>query len=173
MDLLPCPFCGANDPSLYSADASTAWIECGSCGAFGPTETGDSAGSVWNDRPKASDWLALAERLKVLIGVPSNQLEPFEGNLEASPISPWNELAPCPFCGGLHGAVRDGPVDYASCWSCRATGPPSQGMAVAAAAWNKRSSLSPEEIEVRAVVELLQKAFPPVEWISDLGEPLD
>lgn len=42
--LKPCPFCGSLDLDV------TQWIECNSCGAFGPSpsDTGDL--SAWNTR---------------------------------------------------------------------------------------------------------------------------
>ncbi|MBX9404765.1 hypothetical protein K5E40_03630 [Pseudomonas baetica] len=43
-DLAPCPFCGSSDLNVVQ------WIECNSCGAFGPTPGDDGDLSIWNKR---------------------------------------------------------------------------------------------------------------------------
>lgn len=171
--LRPCPFCGSRELELFALTADHAWVECRSCKAFGPSEADARHIRAWNERPEPSDWLALADRLKALLGVPLDQIEPFVGDLDTSPISLCNELGPCPFCGGLHGRVRDGPMDYASCWSCSAKGPPAAGMREAEAAWNTRVGQSNEELAAWSAASDLQRTWPPIERTSDCGQALD
>lgn len=45
-ELKPCPFCGENDLDV------TQWIECNTCGAFGPTPEENGDLSNWNRRPE-------------------------------------------------------------------------------------------------------------------------
>jgi Lar family restriction alleviation protein len=52
--LLPCPFCGAGNPSLQvNSHAGMSWVACSQCGIEAPSETGvsaDDAVNYWNRR---------------------------------------------------------------------------------------------------------------------------
>jgi Lar family restriction alleviation protein len=53
--LKPCPFCGENHTDLIEVNnsdiAPSNWVECYTCGAFGPTKkTYAEAVEVWNRR---------------------------------------------------------------------------------------------------------------------------
>lgn len=54
IDLLPCPFCGGEALNVVQ------WVECDSCGAFGPTTEPYGDLSNWNRRTPAITTVDLA-----------------------------------------------------------------------------------------------------------------
>lgn len=51
--LLPCPFCGGEDLTVYRHETVGSWVACVDCGLETPTETGttpDEATKYWNTR---------------------------------------------------------------------------------------------------------------------------
>ena len=53
IDLLPCPFCGAEDWLVEACSLPLSfWVFCTSCGAKGPvsTESFEEAELKWNDQ---------------------------------------------------------------------------------------------------------------------------
>ncbi len=49
-DLLPCPFCGDDKPSLYLDDENTYTVECKECGGLFVGSTEKSSRRGWNNR---------------------------------------------------------------------------------------------------------------------------
>jgi hypothetical protein len=54
--LLPCPFCGGEDLTVYAHKSVGSWVACIDCGLETPTETGitpEDATKYWNIRVPA------------------------------------------------------------------------------------------------------------------------
>jgi len=73
-ELKACPFCGNRDLDVGQ------WIECNSCGAFGPTPKNCGELSNWNDRPDDALRDALQQRL-VAAGQSVDQLRAFANDM--------------------------------------------------------------------------------------------
>lgn len=59
-DLLPCPFCGNDDPS-HCYDGALSWVSCGKCGTEGPIAEGPAqqayaeSADAWNRAPRSKE----------------------------------------------------------------------------------------------------------------------